>query len=103
MAIKPRKMWEFMKMNTKKFDQVRMGDKTFDLKGPLGYMKTEDKGLAQAIHQRFGVSKYGTGDLIMNEVDSDKLAIEEPGHTYFFGTSRRYAEAWERIFGKRNK
>lgn len=98
-----RKMWEFLKMNGKKFDQVRLGDKVMQLHGPSGYFKTEDKGLARDIHQRFGVSKYGTADLIMNEVDSDKLAITDPGHRYFFGASKRYSDAWERIFGKRNK
>ena len=96
------KMWNIVPFSEKKFDQIRMDDKVVQLNAHGG-ANVHDPGLAKAINQKFGVSKTGTGDVLVTETDSIRDAVTDPGHKYFFAPSQEYSRNWEDVFGREKK
>ncbi len=54
----------------------------------------KDAGAAREIEQEYGVK--GRDQVVVAPIN-----MREPCHNYFFGPTRRYADAWESIFGKK--
>lgn len=62
-----------------------------------------DPALAKNIDAEHGLK--GNGDVYVYEDDRlERHARNDNGqtHNYFFGTNRRYAQGWERIFGEQH-
>jgi hypothetical protein len=71
----------------------------------------DDEGLANEIDTHYGI--HGTGDVWVerdphyestsNYHDGISPELGHGVHKFFFGPTKAYSEAWERIFGKEHK
>jgi hypothetical protein len=66
-----------------------------------------DPGLAEAIEQKYGPRAKGSSNrgrvwTERNEQLDNHVNYHEGVHHYFFGPTRAFSEAWDRIFGGKN-
>ena len=66
------KMYEFIKASKNPFNAIEMDGKILKLGKKTAAFTTHDAKLANEINARYGWQKGGTGDLIMNTVDTEK-------------------------------
>jgi hypothetical protein len=90
----PKRKFQVIKATTREIPGVTVGGriKKFSSNGTF---ETADPGEAEEIDKVLGVK--GTG-----EVAVTSYTEKEPGHTYTFGPSKNFSEAWE-AFEKRRK
>lgn len=65
------KMYEFIKADKSNFSAIEVDGKVLKLGKKTGAFTTHDKGLADAINERYGWGKGKQGPLIMNTVDTE--------------------------------
>jgi len=68
--------------------------KKFYRYGRNGMFTVKDPEIGKEIKEQYDL------DAVVNEVERTDI---EPGHTYTFGSSREYAEAWEAFERRRKK
>ena len=90
----PKKKYQVIKATTREIPGVTVGGKP-RIFGKNGTFTVSDKGEAEEINKVLGIK--GTGEVVVTED-----TIKEHGHTYRFGSSRAFSEAWE-AFEKRRK
>lgn len=90
----PKKKYQVIKATTREIPGVYVGGrkKTF---GKNGTFETDDLGEAEEIDKVLG--KKGTGEVVVTSYKE-----KEHGHTYTFGPSKKYADAWD-AFEKRRQ
>jgi hypothetical protein len=90
----PKRKFQVIKATTREIPGVTVGGRVKKF-SPNGTFETADSGEAEEIDKVLGAK--GTG-----EVAVTSYTEKEPGHTYTFGPSKKFADAWE-AFEKRRK
>jgi hypothetical protein len=90
----PKKKYEVIRATTKEIPGVYVGGKERRF-GKNGMFTTSDAGEAEEINKVLGVK--GTGEVVVTSHTE-----KEHGHTYTFGASKKFADAWD-AFQKRKK
>lgn len=93
----PKKKYQVIKATTREIPGVYVGGKKrmFDKRGTF---TVSDPGEAAEINKVLGAK--GTGEVVVTPYKDN--TTHEPGHTYRFGASSNFADAWE-AFEKRRK
>ena len=90
----PKKKFEVIKATTREIPGVLVGGRQKNFK-PNGTFETDDPGEAAEIDKVLGAK--GTGEVVVTSYNQT-----EQGHTYTFGTSSKFASAWDE-FERRRK
>ena len=90
----PKKKYEVIKATTRDIPGVRVGGRERYF-SHNGMFTTRDAGEAAEIDKVLGTK--GTGEVVVTSYNE-----KEHGHTYLFGASKKFADAWE-AFEKRRK
>jgi hypothetical protein len=87
------KKFQVIKATTRDIPGVYVGgrEKRFSKNGTF---ETSDPGEAAEINKVLGMK--GTGEVVVTPFKE-----KEPGHTYTFGTSRKFANAWDEMMRRR--
>jgi hypothetical protein len=87
----PKKKYEIIKATTRDIPGVMVGGrrKVFQ---PNGTLSINDPGEAAEIDKVLGAK----GTVVVTNYED-----REPGHTYTFGTSRKFADAWDEMMKRR--
>lgn len=89
-----KKRYQVIKATTRELDGLTVGGRVKKF-SPNGTFETDDAGEANEINKVLGAK--GTGEVVVTNYTE-----KEQGHTYTFGPSQKYADAWE-AFEKRRK
>jgi hypothetical protein len=87
------KKFQVIKATTRDIPGVYVGGRE-KLFAPNGTLELNDQGEAAEIDKVLGAK--GTGDVVVTSY-KDK----EPGHTYTFGASKKFADAWDAMMKRR--
>jgi hypothetical protein len=89
-----KKRFQVIKATTREIPGVMVGGRVKKFKRN-GTFETDDPGEAKEIDKVLG--EKGTGEVVVTED-----IVKETGHTYTFGASKKFADAWDE-FEKRRK
>lgn len=91
----PKKKYQVIKATTREIPGVTVGGRQKYFK-KNGMLELDDAGEAAEIDKVLGVK--GTGEVVVTSSD-----VKENGHTYRFGTSRKFRTAWDEFEQRRKK
>ena len=66
------KQYEFVKASRRDFNAIEVDGRVLKMGKKTAAFTTHDKALANEINARYGWQRGATGDLIMNQVDTEK-------------------------------
>jgi hypothetical protein len=87
------KKYQVIKATTREIPGLTVGGRAKQF-APNGTFETDDPGEAAEIDKVLGAK--GTGEVVVTPYET-----KEHGHTYTFGTSKRFADAWDEMMKRR--
>jgi hypothetical protein len=87
------KKYQVIKATTKEISGLTVGGRVKKFQGN-GTFEVDDPGEAKEIDKVLGAK--GTGEVVVTPYEN-----KEPGHTYTFGASPKFASAWDEMMKRR--